>query len=146
MIFFVDFLNRGLKDYKILNNIGSDIITILSILLSKPFFSNCIMITITTMITIIINFGKYFKNNKILLKTYIISQYIFIAFLFDIKNLSFLQIEVFHLITKQNKIIGILYSKLHFKSLFQLIYIRKNSSTIFTMTTSNWMIGKFLKR
>jgi len=131
MIFFVDFLNRSLKDYKILNNIGSDIITILLILLSKLFFSNCIIIIITIITIMTINFNKYLKNNKVLLKNYTILQYIFVALLFDIKNSSFLQIEVFYLIIKRNKTVNILYSKLHFKSLFQLIHIQKNSSTTF---------------
>ncbi len=87
-MFFVDFLNRGLKDYRMLNNIGSDAMAILSILLSKFFSSNRMMI-ITTIITIMtINLSKHFKDNEVFLESYIISQYIFIAFLFDIKNSS----------------------------------------------------------
>ena len=72
MIFFVDFLNRGLKDYKMLNNIGSDIIIILLILLSKLFSSNRIMITIIIMTTITISLGKYLEDNEVLLESYII--------------------------------------------------------------------------
>ena len=146
MMFFVDFLNRGLKDYRMLNNIGSDIMAILSILLSKPFFSNCMMTTITTMTTMTISFGKHFRDNEVLLKSYIISQYIFIVFLFDTENSLFLQVEVFHLIIKRDETVDILYFKLHFKSLFQLIHIRRSGSTTSTTITSNWMIGKLSKR
>ncbi len=136
-MFFVDFLNRGLKDYRMLNNIGSDAMVILSILLSKFFSSNRMMI-MTMIITIMtINLGKHFKDNEVFLESYIISQYIFVAFLFDIKNLLLLQIEVFYLIMKQDGTIDILYSKLYFKSLFQLIYIRRSGSTTFITTTSN---------
>ena len=137
MIFFVDFLNRGLKDYKILNNIGSDTIITLSILLSKFFFSNCMITTTTTITIITINFGKHLENNEVLLESYTISQYIFIALLFDIENSSLLQVEIFHLIKKRNGTVGTLYSKLHFKSLLQLIHIRKSGSTTSTTTTSN---------
>ncbi len=129
-----------------LNNIGSDVITTLSILLSKLFSSNRVITTITIMTIMTISFSKYLGNNEVLLESYIISQYIFMALLFDIENSSLLQVEVFHLITKRNKTIDILYSKLHFKSLFQLIYIRRNSSTTFITTTSNWMIEKLSKR
>ena len=146
MIFFVDFLNRSLKDYRMLNNIGFNIIIILSILLFKLFSSNRMITTIMIITTMTINLGKHFENNKIFLESYTILQYIFVALLFDIKNSSFLQIEVFHLITKRNRTVSILYFKLYFKSLFQLIYIRKSGSTISTTTTSNQMIGKPLKR
>ncbi len=90
MMFFIDFLNRGLKDYGMLNNIGSDVIVILLILLSKLFFSNRMMTTTTTMTIMTINLGKHFKNNEVLLENYTISQYIFVVLLFDIKNSSFL--------------------------------------------------------
>ncbi len=117
MMFFVDFLNRGLKDYGMLNNIGSDIMAILLILLFKFFFSNRIMTTTITITTMTINFGKHFGDNEVFLKNYTISQYIFVVFLLDIKNSSFLQVEVFHLITKRDEIVNTLYSKLYFKSL-----------------------------
>jgi len=90
MMFFVDFLNRGLKDYRMLNNIGSDVIAILSILLSKSFFSNRVITTTTTITTMIISFGKHLENNEVFLESYTISQYIFVVLLFDIKNSSFL--------------------------------------------------------
>ncbi len=73
-----------------LNNIGSDIMVILSILLSKLFFSNRIMTTTTTITIMTISLGKYFGDNEVFLKNYIISQYIFVAFLFNIENSLFL--------------------------------------------------------
>ncbi len=73
MIFFIDFLNRGLKDYKMLNNIDFNIIVILLILLSKSFFLNYIIIIIIIITIIIISFDKYLGDNKVFLKNYIIS-------------------------------------------------------------------------
>ncbi len=68
-MFFIDFLNRGLRNYRILNNIGSDIIATLSILLFKLFSSNRIITTTTTITTMTISFGKYFGDNEVLLES-----------------------------------------------------------------------------